>query len=140
MPRLVVRSARATETFAARLALRGRGRVFALTGDLGSGKTTFVRGFLRAKGVRGRIVSPSFLVVRRYILRGPRFRAAYHIDAYRLRRPRRESAHLGMGTILRDTRAIVLIEWADKVRGMLPRGTRWIRFRHGPGKGRTVIF
>lgn len=140
MHRLITSSARATEQLAARLAQRGRGRVFALVGDLGAGKTTFVRGFLRAKGVRGRIVSPSFLVMRRYPLRTGRFRAAYHIDCYRFRRPRRELANLELETLLRDPRALLLIEWADKARGLLPRGTRWIRFRHGPGERRTISF
>lgn len=119
----------------ARKALRtkqkGRGAlVFALYGNLGSGKTTFVQGFFRGLGIRRRATSPTFVLFRRSAVRGAHYRNAYHVDAYRLRGPR-ELMRLGFKEILNDSGNIVLVEWADRVARALPRGFVAVRFSHG---------
>mgnify|MGYP001596023053 CR=1 FL=1 len=73
-----------TEKFAQKLATKISDRVFALVGDLGAGKTTFVQAFLRALGVRGNITSPTFLIIKNYELRIMNYGRAYHVDCYRL--------------------------------------------------------
>jgi len=111
--------------------------VFALEGELGSGKTTFVQGFGRALGSRARILSPTFVLMRRLPLRG-RFRNLYHLDAYRLR-SERELETLGFREMLADPRNVIVVEWADRVRKLLPRGTKRIFFRHGRHPSERVI-
>lgn len=120
----------------------GQALVFALSGELGSGKTTFVQGFLRGLGIRKRSPSPTFIIFRRFALprkeiksfsRGRRhlpFANLYHVDAYRLKNPS-ELLTLGFREILADPKNLVLIEWADKIKKILPKNALRIRFRHG---------
>lgn len=107
-----------------------RATVVALIGDLGAGKTTFTQGFSRGLGLRRRITSPTFLLVKRLRVKGKRFNSLFHIDCYRLQNAK-ELPPLGIKKILRDPKNIVLIEWADKIKKLLPRETIWIHFTHG---------
>jgi tRNA threonylcarbamoyladenosine biosynthesis protein TsaE len=100
-----------------------KAQVIALTGDLGAGKTTFLKGLLSGLGVRRRISSPTFVLLKRY-------GSVYHLDAYRLNNSR-EAAGLGLEKIIADPRSIVLVEWADRIRKMLPAGSVWIEFSYG---------
>ncbi len=138
-------SVRATRLLAAKLARRitreplGRvARVLALTGELGSGKTTFTRAFARALGARDRVMSPTFVLVRRTELKNKKFKNLYHADAYRLARGT-ELARLGLKDAFRDPTNIVLVEWADRMRRGLPRDAQWVEFSHGAGKNERVI-
>ncbi|MDO8537157.1 MAG: tRNA (adenosine(37)-N6)-threonylcarbamoyltransferase complex ATPase subunit type 1 TsaE [bacterium] len=124
-----------------RSGLRKRGAaIFALSGELGSGKTTFVQGFLHGLGVKRGGTSPTFILMRRHALRGKRFKNAYHIDAYRIKNPG-EFLKLDLKEILEDSKNIVLIEWAEKLRRFLPRGAVQLRFRHdGREENRSIWF
>ncbi|HDH31577.1 MAG TPA: tRNA (adenosine(37)-N6)-threonylcarbamoyltransferase complex ATPase subunit type 1 TsaE [Candidatus Wolfebacteria bacterium] len=117
--------------------------VLALIGDLGSGKTTFVQGFLRALGIKKRITSPTFVLIKNYKLRRKvgasnktsglktiNYKLAHHIDCYRIHKPT-EMLKLGFKDIVGDSQNIVLIEWADKIRKILPRDVIWINFGYG---------
>lgn len=120
-------------TIAAELLARGPRRhaiVVGLVGALGGGKTTFVQGFFRAAGARGRAVSPTFVIMRRAALRRAGFRDLYHLDAYRLASAT-DLAALGFKELLRDPANILLIEWADRIRRALPKDTLWLTFAHG---------
>lgn len=131
MPKTIIsRSVQKTKKLAERLVKKLPGRIFALNGELGSGKTTFARAFLRALGVRGRIQSPTFLIIKPYTLSPASPTTAFHIDCYRIQKPK-ELTDLGLTEILADRQNIVLIEWADKISSFLPRQTRWLYFAHG---------
>lgn len=119
---------------AAKIAAAPVGRaatVIALSGDLGAGKTTFTQGFLKALGVRRRIISPTFLIVRPYSLPATRndFTRAFHIDCYRLQRPT-ELLALGLKDILRNPRHVVLVEWPELIREYLPKDAVRIEIEH----------
>ncbi len=86
-----------------------------LHGDLGAGKTHFVRALLRACGVTGRIKSPSYALLESYKVSSLYF---YHLDFYRFSDPR-EWVDAGFRDILQDN-AIVLIEWPEKAGDLLP--------------------
>ncbi len=122
-------------------------RVIALTGDLGTGKTTFTQGFAQALGIKENVLSPTFVLMKIYGLRpriknkskrikntGQGFRHLVHIDCYRITSPK-DLLHLGFKELLKDKDAIILIEWADRVKKILPRAALWIKFSHG-GKSR----
>src|SRR5574340_1377462 len=106
----------ATLAFGARLA-RGlqAGMTFYLEGDLGAGKTTLVRGMVRALGYGGRVKSPTYTLAESYSL--PTFEL-YHFDLYRMHDPR-EWLDAGFRDVS-DGRTVSLIEWPEKAAGWLP--------------------
>lgn len=113
-------TAEETEAFGARLAnARPEGHdlfgVVYLTGDLGAGKTTLARGFLRALGVTGAVRSPTYTLVEVYETAGL---TAVHLDLYRLSDPA-ELEHLGLREWARKGH-LWLIEWPERGSGRLP--------------------
>ena len=111
--------------------------IIALIGDLGVGKTTFVQEFGKALGIRKRILSPTFLLLKRFEL-SPKtgFANLYHIDAYRA--GVKDFEDLGIKGIFAGNN-IVLIEWADRIKKLLPRQTAWLKFKHINENEREVI-
>ena len=110
---------RATQTFGERLGqLAGLGTVVYLYGELGSGKTTFVRGFLKGKGYFGRVKSPTYTIVESY---DKAQLPIHHFDLYRFKDPE-EIEYLGIRDYLYGNN-IILIEWPEKGKGYLPNPT-----------------
>jgi len=103
--------------------------VLALVGTLGSGKTTFTQGLAKGLGARGRIASPTFILARIHRMSGPHFFRFVHMDAYRLSSAR-DLPPLGFRELLSDSKTILLVEWADRIRPALPKGTVFIRASH----------
>jgi len=97
------------------------GDVIALTGDLGAGKTQFVKGLVAGLGSNAEVTSPTFTLVHEY--RGGRY-PVYHFDFYRL-----DSAdavlRLGFDEYVYDD-GVCLIEWADRFRDLIPQTATWI--------------
>ena len=105
--------------------------ILALSGELGSGKTTFVQGIGLSLGIREKIQSPTFVLMKWYRLpkkRAP-LRHLIHIDAYRIE-SLAEARHIGLKHALRDRNAIAVVEWAERIRKLIPRGAIWIEFCH----------
>lgn len=99
-----------------------------LYGPMGAGKTTFVQGLGRALGLKARIISPTFILMRQYQIQDLRFRIQdkeienfWHADLYRLNNIGEVKA-LGIQEIWADKSNLVVIEWAEKIRELLPAG------------------
>lgn len=118
--------------------------VLALEGDLGSGKTTFTQGFVRSLGVKEKILSPTFVLMKVYSIsqkpkaKRQKFKHLVHIDCYRIKFLR-ELTHLGLKKTLKDKDAIILIEWADRIRKLMPKDAIWIKFQHGKRPNERII-
>lgn len=112
--------------------------VVALEGELGAGKTTFVQGFARALGVKENVLSPTFVLMKIYKLPiNFKLKHLIHIDCYRIDSPK-DLLHLGFRDLLKDKDAIILIEWADRIRRLIPKDAVWIHFEHQTLKARTI--
>jgi len=88
------------------------GEVLAFFGNLGSGKTTFIQGLAKGLGVKQRIISPSFIIVREYALSSNKF---YHVDLYRIENSE-SLKNLGLSEIIGSKDSITAIEWAEKLK------------------------
>lgn len=117
-------------TFAARLRA---GDVVALDGDLGAGKTQFVKGLAAGLGHGGDVTSPTFTLVHEYT--GGRL-ALFHFDFYRLETGD-DALQIGLDDYL-DARGVLAIEWAGKFPEVLPAATHWLRFHAGAGDARRI--
>ena len=111
------------------------GQLIYLMGDLGSGKTTFVRGFLRGLGHLGSVKSPTYTLLEPYD--ATQFPVS-HFDLYRLQNAE-ELEGLAIRDHLNDQR-ICVIEWPEKGEGVLPAADCTIRFEFAEPVGRSVSF
>ena len=122
----ITNSAEETIDFAKKLA-RGLkpGSVLCLEGDLGSGKTTFVKGLAEGLGLKHpeQVKSPTFVLMHVYRAKIP----LYHFDCYRLNSVE-ELANIGIGDFANDPHAICCIEWAEKAKALIPLHALWIKF------------
>ncbi|MCX6731558.1 MAG: tRNA (adenosine(37)-N6)-threonylcarbamoyltransferase complex ATPase subunit type 1 TsaE [Candidatus Parcubacteria bacterium] len=112
--------------------LRKKAIIIGLTGELGAGKTVFTQGFARGLGIRGKIKSPTFILMRRH----GKF---YHFDAYRIKKPR-EIIDLGWKKIIDNPQNIILIEWAEKIKKILPKKYIKIKLEHVDKNKRKISF
>lgn len=102
--------------------------VVGLSGELGAGKTTLVRAVAAALGVTQPVTSPTFALVHRYD--GAKV-SVYHVDAYRLRHDD-AARDLGLEDMLADPRAVVLIEWPERLGAAAPALDHHLRLAYGP--------
>ena len=93
--------------------------VVGLYGDLGSGKTAFVKEVAKALGTEKYIISPTFVIMKNYKLKTKNYKLLIHIDAYRLDDPK-ELISLGWEELINDSQNLIFVEWADKALGLLP--------------------
>lgn len=123
------KSARKTQQIAGKMAYEfsGSNKVFALSGELGSGKTIFVQGFARTLGIKEKIISPTFVIIKQHLVPGTDW-MLYHIDLYRLEE-KVNIKELGLDEIFQNPNNIILIEWAEKILDYLPKETIFLNFK-----------
>jgi tRNA threonylcarbamoyladenosine biosynthesis protein TsaE len=109
------------------------GAILALTGDLGAGKTHFVKGIARGLGYDGEVTSPTFTLLHEY--RGGRL-PIYHLDLYRIEGAQ-EAIRFGIEDYL-PSDGVTLIEWAERIESILPASTEWWEIRIAEDQSRVI--
>ena len=109
------------------------GEILALIGELGAGKTVFVKGLAKGLGVKNIITSPTFVLMKIYNSKNQKIKKLknqkfIHIDAYRLN-DGQALEEIGALEYFGDENAIVAIEWADRVKDILPKSAIKIKFK-----------
>lgn len=95
--------------------------IVALHGDLGAGKTAFVKGMAHKLGVAEHVTSPTFVIEKIYHLEGQKFDTLIHIDAYRLKGEHHLKV-LGWDEVIKDPKNLICIEWPEQAEAALPSG------------------
>ncbi|MBL4644606.1 MAG: tRNA (adenosine(37)-N6)-threonylcarbamoyltransferase complex ATPase subunit type 1 TsaE [Candidatus Pacebacteria bacterium] len=126
-------------TFAFELSIRERATVVALHGDLGAGKTTFAQSMARALGITESVVSPTFLIQKRYSLEGQVFSNVIHIDAYRLKSAEQLEV-LDWEELTNDPSNLILIEWPENITDLLAPETKHIYFEYIDEVTRSISY
>ncbi len=103
------------------------GQVICLQGDLGGGKTTFTKGFAKGLGIKQNITSPTFVLMKEYLVNTQNIYKFYHLDCYRIK-DSKDVAELGLTDIMNNLNNIVIIEWAEKIADILPKNCLHIQF------------
>jgi tRNA threonylcarbamoyladenosine biosynthesis protein TsaE len=109
------------------------GSVVALVGQLGAGKTQFVKGLVAGLGTPAEVTSPTFTLVHEYL--GGRL-PVYHFDFFRLE-DRQSAERIGLDEYLFGD-GISVIEWADKFPELIPPGATWLSFEIAGGNRRVI--
>jgi tRNA threonylcarbamoyladenosine biosynthesis protein TsaE len=99
--------------------------IICLTGELGGGKTTFAQGVLEGLGVKGPHTSPTFIVMRQHRKKD---QSIYHLDVYRA--GAEDIINLGWEEIIADKKNVIIVEWADRIKRIVPKRAVWINFEH----------
>lgn len=115
MKEYIVKNQKQTEEMATKLAkeLKG-GELLALSGNLGAGKTIFIKALAKAMGIKEHITSPTFVLMKVYDLKFGKINKFVHLDCYRLS-GQEDLAEIGLGDYLNYDNIVVAIEWADKI-------------------------
>lgn len=119
-----------TERYASKLAAKLSGGVLALSGDLGAGKTTFVKGLAKGLGISKNITSPTFVILKSYQTdyKGD-IKKLVHVDCYRMK-DENDAEGIGLPEYFNQKDCLVLIEWPEKIKKILPESAKFINFEY----------
>lgn len=112
--------------------------ILALSGELGAGKTAFTQGLAKALGLKEKILSPTFVIMKHFNIAAGQLKNLYHLDCYRLESDK-DLDFFNFKEVLKNKNNLVVIEWAERVKGSLPADAVWLTFEHGGGDRRKII-
>lgn len=115
------------------------GEVIGLSGNLGAGKSVFARGLAAGLGIKKKITSPTFVLMNVYPIKQQVIKYFCHIDAYRLR-SETDLAAIGAKDYLGRPDTVTVVEWADKVKSLLPKNTKLIKLNNLGKEERVINF
>ncbi len=151
MKKHVTKSASETQDIAKKIAKdRKGGDIILLKGDLGSGKTTFTKGFAKGLGIEDEIVSPTFTLMQIYKIEDSTFVSSLgreklkiknlvHVDTYRLENED-QLIEIGIEDYLGDENSICIIEWPEKIEELLEgKKTTCLEIKHVDKKAREIL-
>jgi len=140
--KILTNSTKETFDFAKKFIKQLRGKkIIGLVGELGAGKTIFTKGLAAGLGIKKNITSPTFVIMKLYKPQQPttKNRLLCHVDAYRINKPGDLTA-IGAQEYFDRPDAIVVVEWADKIKKILPKKTKFITLKNLGENKRLIIF
>ena len=140
MQKITTSSEKETLNFAKQYAreLRG-GEIIGLIGELGAGKTVFTKGLASGLGIKQTITSPTFVLMKIYSVKDKKIKQLVHVDAYRINKPK-ELAAIGIEEYFNNNDTVMVIEWADKIKKILPKETRCITIKNQGETNRIINY
>lgn len=111
--------------------------IIALSGDLGSGKTTLTQTIGKQLGIKNKIISPTFVIMKKYPLENKKFKELIHIDTYRLEK-KEDIMHLGWEKIISENGNLVIVEWPELIEELIPKNAIKIKLTHIDEKTREI--
>ena len=118
---------------------RDTATLITLSGDLGTGKTTLTQEIAASLGIKEQIISPTFVIIKKYSTTDPKFKNLIHIDAYRLGKSE-ELMKLGWHELLGDKDNLVILEWPENVPDCIPKDVFKIVLYHLDDNTRSIEF
>jgi len=115
------------------------GEIIGLIGDLGAGKTIFTKGLAEGLGIKKNITSPTFVLMKVYRVSHPYIKNLVHIDAYRIK-SEQDIIAIGAHEYFNRPDSITIIEWADNIKKILPKKTRFITLKNLEKNKRSIYF
>ena len=112
--------------------------VLGLEGDLGGGKTTFLQGFAKGLGIEEKVLSPTFVLIKRFKIKKKHFKNFYHIDCYRINSVK-NIEELGLKDIILNPENIIAVEWSERIKKILPKSTIIIKFDFVDKNKREIV-
>lgn len=107
--------------------------VVGLSGNLGAGKTAFTKSVTKHLGIKDRVFSPTYVIMKKYPINLEKYKFFFHMDAYRLENEK-ELIYLGWKKIIGNKEHLVFIEWPENVSKAIPSDARFIHISD-KGKG-----
>jgi len=103
--------------------------VIGLSGDLGAGKTAFTQAVAKNLGIKRRVNSPTFVIMKSYKLKARGYKLFFHLDAYRLKNEK-ELVHIGWKEIIANPKHIVFVEWPENIKKSMPKKHHKVSIAH----------
>lgn len=107
----------------------GKATVVGLCGELGTGKTNFTQAVAKLLGIKRKVNSPTFVIMKSYKLKGKSYKKFFHMDAYRLKNEK-ELLHLGWEEIIANPGHLIFIEWPENVIKAMPKKHHKVSISH----------
>lgn len=118
----------------------GKALVVGMSGDLGTGKTTFVQSVAKHLEIKNKITSPTFVIMKKYKIKNLKgYKFLFHLDAYRLKNEK-ELLFLGWEDVVGNKEHLVFIEWPENVSKVIPKNSRHVYISHLKNEHRKLKF
>ncbi|MFA5095471.1 MAG: tRNA (adenosine(37)-N6)-threonylcarbamoyltransferase complex ATPase subunit type 1 TsaE [Candidatus Paceibacterota bacterium] len=115
---------------------RSRGAlIVGLSGDLGAGKTAFTKAIAKHLGIKDKVFSPTYVIMKKYPIGLKDYKFFFHFDVYRLENEK-ELLHLGWEEIINNKEHLIFIEWPERISKAMPKHSKFIYINHKNNKQR----
>lgn len=140
MNKIIVKNIEETMTFAVKLSSNLKnGDILAVSGNLGVGKTSLAQALAKSFGVKEKVSSPTFNIIKVYQINNNRINKFIHIDAYRLKSSE-ELLSIGIDDYFKENDSIIFIEWPEKIKDILPERTKTIKMEYLNNNQRIIFY